>query len=104
MRFNMRLAQPAAHSLRPVIPDNARGPRITAAAGTRLATPYSRGTVKVLPTQKQFTSRRTSSCTRRRSIRLAPIVEYSRLQPPVGVRPVIFVHDHSWYRLCLHPL
>ena len=55
MRFNIRLAKPDAHVLRPVIPDNARGPRITAAAGTRLATPYSRGTVKVLPTQKQFT-------------------------------------------------
>ena len=34
---------------------------------------------------KVFTSRKTSSTTRRRSIRLSPIVEYSRLQPPVGV-------------------
>ena len=33
MRFNIGLIQPAARALRPVIPDNARGPRITAAAG-----------------------------------------------------------------------
>ena len=44
---------------------------------------------KVLPREKQFTLRRASSCTRRRSIRLAPIVEYSRLLPPVGVWPVL---------------
>jgi hypothetical protein len=80
--------RPAARALRPVIPDNARGLCITAAAGTELATPYSRGTVKILPTQKRFTTRRPSSRTRRRSIRLAPIVEYSRLLPPVGVRTV----------------
>ena len=36
----------------------------------------------------RFTSRRTSSRTRRRSVRLAPIAEYSLLQPPVGVRAV----------------
>ncbi len=36
----------------------------------------------------EFTSRRTSSPTRRRSVRLAPIAEYSLLQPPVGVRAV----------------
>ena len=35
-----------------------------------------------------FTSRGTSSHTRRRSVRLAPIAEYSLLQPPVGVRAV----------------
>jgi len=33
VRFNIGLIQPAARALRPVIPDNARGPRITAAAG-----------------------------------------------------------------------
>ena len=36
----------------------------------------------------EFTSRRTSSSTRRRSVRLASIAEYSLLQPPVGVRAV----------------
>ena len=41
--------RPAPRSLRPVIPDNARGLCITAAAGTELATPYSLGTVKILP-------------------------------------------------------
>ena len=37
------------------------------------------------PWEKSFTPRRASSLTRRRSIRLAPIVEYSLLLPPVGV-------------------
>ena len=50
MRFNIRLTKPTTRSLRPVTPDNAWGPRITAAAGTRLATPYSRGTIKIFPT------------------------------------------------------
>src|SRR3990167_5610637 len=44
---------------------------------------------KLLPLEKQFTTRRPSSPTRRRSIRLSPIVEYSRLQPPVGVWAVL---------------
>ena len=45
-------------------PDNACTLRITAAAGTELAYPYSYGTVKVLhealflPVQKQFTTHR----------------------------------------------
>ena len=45
-------------------PDNARTFRITAAAGTELAGPYSRGTRKrrhdadFVPAQKQFTTRR----------------------------------------------
>ncbi len=34
---------------------------------------------------KKFTIRRPSSFTRCRSIRLSPIVEYSKLLPPVGV-------------------
>ena len=48
-----------------MIPDNARILRITAAAGTELADPYSYGTVKplhegvFLPVQKQFTIHRT---------------------------------------------
>ena len=45
-------------------PDNARTFRITAAAGTELAGPYSRGTCNMghvplfIPAQKQFTTRR----------------------------------------------
>src|SRR5687767_2016555 len=39
----------------------------------------------LLPPKKQFTTRKPSSCTRRCSIRLAPIVENSLLLPPVGV-------------------
>ena len=45
VRFNIRLTKPATRSLRPVIPDNARGLCITAAAGTELAPPYSWDTV-----------------------------------------------------------
>ena len=47
-----------------MIPDNARTLRITAAAGTELAGPYSYGTVIcphvgiILPVQKQFTTHR----------------------------------------------
>ncbi len=47
-----------------MIPDNARTLRITAAAGTELAGPYSYSTVsyphvdKFLPVQKQFTTHR----------------------------------------------
>ena len=47
-----------------MIPDNACTLRITAAAGTELADPYSYGTVKLLlvggflPVQKQFTTHR----------------------------------------------
>ena len=40
------------------------------------------------PSEKQFTPRRVSSCTRCRSVSLAAIAEDSRLQPPVGVRAV----------------
>ena len=90
MRFNARLTKPPADALRPINPDNAWSLRITAAAGTKFAAPYSRGTVTyVPPSEKQFTDRSPSSCTRRRSIRLSPIVEYSRLQPPVGVWTVL---------------
>ena len=48
-----------------MIPDNAWILRITAAAGTELADPYSYGTVRLLhvggflPVQKQFTIHRT---------------------------------------------
>ena len=88
-----------------MIPDNARGTRITAAAGTSLATSYSEGNVNRLPPlQKMFTSRRTSSITRRRSVRLSSIAEDSRLQPPVGVWAVIVFSPITWgIRLYLHP-
>ncbi len=81
------------HPLRPVNPINARTLCITAAAGTEFAGAYSVGTVKVqgyyprtlLPNLKSFTTRRPSSLTRHRWIRVAPIVQYSPLLPPVGV-------------------
>ena len=41
------------------------------------------------PWEKQFTTRRPSSCTRRCSVRVAPIAENSSLLPPVGVWAVL---------------
>ncbi len=41
------------------------------------------------PQQKCFTTRRPSSHTRHRWIRVAPIVQYSPLLPPVGVWAVL---------------
>ena len=39
----------------------------------------------LLPVQQGFTSRKTSSPTRRRWVRVPPIAQYSPLLPPVGV-------------------
>ena len=39
----------------------------------------------LLPVQKRFTTRRPSSLTRRRWVRVPPIAQYSPLLPPVGV-------------------
>ncbi len=85
--------QPPRHPLRPVIPDNACIPRLTAAAGTKFADAYSWSTVirwafppnLILPPEKGFTTRKPSSPTRCRWIGLSSIVQYSPLLPPVGV-------------------
>ncbi len=72
-------------------PDNAWILRITAAAGTELADPYSYGTISSLhverffPIQKKFTTIGPSSFTRHGWISLSTIVQYSLLLPPVGV-------------------
>ncbi len=79
--------------LRPVIPDNACILRLTAAAGTKFADAYSWSTVigrafppdLILSPEKEFTTRRHSSPTRCRWIRLSSIVQDSSLLPPVGV-------------------
>ena len=85
-KFDPRLTHPPTYALRPINPDNAWGLCITATAGTELVTSYSLGTlIEIAPWKKRFTILRPSSRTRRRSIRLSSIVEYSRLQPPVGV-------------------
>ena len=87
--FSDRRAHPPTRALSPVIPNNVRTVRLTAAAGTNLARASSRERSRAsrpLPSPRQeFTTRRPSSSTRRRSVRLAPIAEDSRLQPPVGV-------------------
>ena len=49
----MRLELPPTRSLRPIIPNNARILRITAAAGTQLADAYSLGTVKISSPRKE---------------------------------------------------
>ena len=87
--FSGRRAAPPTRALSPVIPNNVRTVRLTAAAGTNLARASSRDQSSpsrgLLPPRQEFTTRRPSSSTRRRSVRLAPIAEDSRLQPPVGV-------------------
>ena len=87
--FNDRCIDPPTRALSPVIPNNVRTVRLTAAAGTNLARASSRDRSSRLPglppPRQEFTTRRPSSSTRRRSVRLAPIAEDSRLQPPVGV-------------------
>ena len=84
---------PPTHPLRPINPINACTFRITAAAGTELAGASLAGTLKLakysfaflVPNRKSFTTQGPSSLTQRRSVRLSPIAEDSRLQPPVGV-------------------
>ena len=85
--FSDRRAVPPTRALSPVIPNNVRTVRLTAAAGTNLARASSRdrSSLRLPPPRQEFTTRRPSSSTRRRSVRLAPIAEDSRLQPPVGV-------------------
>ena len=85
--FSDRRAGPPTRALSPVIPNNVRTVRLTAAAGTNLARASSRdrSSLRLPPPRQEFTTRRPSSSTRRRSVRLAPIAEDSRLQPPVGV-------------------
>jgi hypothetical protein len=88
---------PPTRPLRPIIPINACTLRITAAAGTELAGASLPGTLKLarcypaslVPRRKYFTTRRPSSYTRRRFVRLSPIAKDSRLQPPVGVWAVL---------------
>ena len=46
--FHHWLKDPPTHPLNPINPDNAWILRITAAAGTELADPYSYGTVNIL--------------------------------------------------------
>ena len=85
--FSSRRGGPPTRALSPVIPNNVSTVRLTAAAGTNLARASSRdrSSLRLPPPRQEFTTRRPSSSTRRRSVRLAPIAEDSRLQPPVGV-------------------
>ena len=91
--FHTKLASPPTHALRPVNPNNAWDLCITAAAGTELAVPSFPASIKLVTysetrfarKRQRFTIRRPSSLTRRRTIRLSPIVNDSRLLPPVGV-------------------
>jgi hypothetical protein len=99
--FHHGLADPPTRPLSPVIPNNVRTVRLTAAPGTNLARASSggRSRLPLSPPRQCFTTRRPSSHTRRRSVRLAPIAEDPRLQPPVGVWPV---SQCQWRRSCSH--
>ena len=99
--FSDRRPHPPTRALSPVIPNNVRTVRLTAAAGTNLARASSRdrSTLRLPPPRQEFTTRRPSSSTRRRSVRLAPIAEDPRLQPPVGVWPV---SQCQWRGSCSH--
>ncbi len=72
-------------------PDNAWILRITAAAGTELADPYSYSTISPEHVRGFFLYKSSlrpvglSSCTRHGWVRLASIAQYSLLLPPVGV-------------------
>ena len=72
-------------------PDNACTLRITAAAGTELAGPYSYSTVSYSRKsifflyKSSLQSVRSSSCTRHGWVRLSPIAQYSLLLPSVEV-------------------
>ena len=87
MGFHFQLTPPPTRPLSPMIPNNVRTVRLTAAAGTNLARASSgdRSTLRLSPPRQGFTTRRPSSPTRRRSVALARIAEDPRLQPPVGV-------------------
>ena len=82
---------PPTHPLNPINPDNAWTLRITAAAGTELAGPYSivpsssDTSECFFPYKSSLQPIGPSSCTRHGWIRLSPIVQYSLLLPPVGV-------------------
>src|SRR5438045_9775246 len=49
---------------------------------------YRHSLAAFLPPEKGFTSRRTSSPTRRRCVRVSPIAQYPSLLPPEGVGAV----------------
>lgn len=54
---------PSTYILRPIIPINTRSPRITAAAGTRLARSYSLVTVIILTNKRTLQLKQPSSFT-----------------------------------------
>ncbi len=90
LKLNIRLKLPPTLSLRPVIPNNTCPPRITAAAGTKLAGASFAGTFKyakayLIPCRQWFTHRNASSHTWRCCVRVSPIAQNSLLLPPVGV-------------------
>jgi hypothetical protein len=45
--YNSNMNGPPTDALRPINPDNAWGLRVTAAAGTKFAAPYSEGTISL---------------------------------------------------------
>ncbi len=89
-KLNIRLMSPPTLPLRPVIPNNTCTPRITAAAGTKLAGASFTGTFnlsydKLIPCRQWFTHLNASSHTWHCCVRVSPIAQNSLLLPPVGV-------------------
>ena len=78
-----KLWGPPTHAVRPVNANNTRPPRITAAAGTRLAGAVWPATVVVFADRVRLQPW-PSSVTGRRWVRLSPIAQYSSLLPPTG--------------------
>jgi hypothetical protein len=83
--FNIQLNLQPTHPLRPVIPNNTSLPRFTAAAGTELAEASYASTVTIILAERALQPKGPSSPTQYCWIRLAPIVQYSPLLPPLGV-------------------
>ena len=91
-----------SRELSPQTPSTAYRPFTPSNSGQRSPPTYYRGCWHVVSRdfflcyrplarhrEKQFTLRKASSCTRRCSVRLAPIAENSSLLPPVGVWAVL---------------
>ena len=69
-----------------MIPNNARIPRLTAAAGTKLADPFLHGTfIMLFPYDRALRPEGLHHSRGVAASGFSPIVQYSLLLPPVGV-------------------
>ncbi len=112
--FHNTLNQPPTLPLNPINPDNAWTFRITAAAGTELAGPYSNGTCKtlhvmsIIPKQKQFTTHRAVILHATWLVQTLvhwPIflTAASRASPSYTDKSLIQIRCHQWISLGISP-